>query len=168
MRWRTPITLLVLLGVVVGAGWYGWEQFNDPVENPFAEQPRCTDEKFAEGDRLEADQVQVNVYNAGNVEGLATTTMDQLRRRGFLEGTAENAPSDVSVDDVAIYDRQPESAAVRLVKKQFTGRVEVLQRPDIADGIDIVVGSRFSGIDSKAKTDVQISAEEDICVPSAR
>lgn len=166
MRWRTPLTLLVLLGVVVTAGWYGWDQFNDPVpDNPFAEQPRCTDERFAEGDRLPAEQVRVNVYNAGNREGLAGATMDQLRRRGFLRGSAENAPTDISVDAVAIYDRKPESAAVRLVSKQFMGQVEVFRRPDISDGVDIVVGSDYRGIDPSANTNLQISSEEDICVP---
>jgi len=168
MRWRTPLTLLVLLGVVVTAGWYGWEQLNNPVDNPFAEQPRCTDEQFGEGDRLQAEQVRVNVYNAGNLEGLAGATMDQLRRRGFRPGSAENAPADVSVDTVAIYDRLPESAAVRLVSKQFMGKVEVFRRPDIADGVDIVVGSGHRGIDPAASTNVQVSASEDICVPPAR
>ena len=169
MRWRTPLTLLVLLMVVAGAGWYGWEQLDEPVpDNPFTEQPGCSDEQFGEGDRLQAEQVRVNVYNAGNLEGLAGATMDQLRRRGFRPGSAENAPSDVSVDAVAIYDRLPESAAVRLVSKQFTGQVEVFRRPDIADGVDIVVGSDYRGIDPSASTNVQISSEEDICVPPPR
>lgn len=168
MRWRTPITLLVLLGVVVGAGWYGWEQFNDPVDNPFTTRPPCTDEQFAEGDRLEANQVRVNVYNAGEVEGLAGATMDQLRRRGFRRGTAENAPTRIAVDDVAIYHRKLDSAAVRLVRRQFATRVEVHRRPDIADGVDVVIGSDFSGIDRSAGTNVQVSARERICVAPAR
>ena len=168
MRARTPITLLVLLVFVIGAGWFGWEQFNDPYDNPFGDSSECVDESLAKGTRLKARQVTVNVYNAGNREGLAGQTMERLQRRGFRSGTAENAPTRISVDRVAIYDSEPRSAEVTLVRRQFTGKVRLLRKPDIAEGVDVVVGSGFRGIERSAKTALQLSTSEDVCVPDRR
>ena len=168
MKARTPVTLLVLLAFVVGAGWYGWEQFNEPYDDLFGDSSGCVDESLAKGTRLKARQVTVNVYNAGNRDNLAGQTMQRLQRRGFRSGTAENAPTRISVDRVAIYDSEPRSAEVTLVRRQFTGPVRVLRKPDIAEGVDVVVGSGFRGIERGAKTALQLSSAEDVCLPDRR
>ena len=173
MRLRTGFTLVVLLALVAGAGWYGWAQFSEPVDrNPFADPDACIDEDFAVGSRLRARQVQVNVLNAGNRDGLADDTLERLRRQGFLPGVAANAPSRIQVPSVAIYDADPRSAEVRLVRSQFNGAVSMRDKPDfgeeLGEGIDVVVGSGFLGVDRAARPFLRVRSAEEVCVPPTR
>lgn len=167
MSWRTPVTLLVLLAFITGAGWYGWQQFTAPMDNE-DERLSCVEKRLAKGSRLTPTQVTINVYNAGSREGLAGQTLDRLRRLDFRPGIAENAPSRIRVDGVAIYDSAPRSTAVRLVRAQFAGRVRVAARPDIAPGIDVVVGSDFKGTKPSAVRSVRLPRPEKVCVPGRR
>lgn len=166
MRWRTSVTLLVLVLVVAGAGWYGWQQFRAPVDSSFGDSD-CTEQRLAEGSRLTSAQVQVNVFNAGNREGLASETLDRFERQGFRGGQAENAPTGIRVDTVAIYDGDPTSAQVSLVKRQLSGRVAVNRRPDILDGIDVVVGSGFRGLDGRAPRSLRVQDAQQVCLTRA-
>ena len=165
MSWRTPVTLTVLLVLVLGAGWYGWLNLFDSGD---ADSTGCVEEELAKGTRLRARQVLVNVYNAGDVDGLAGETMDALQQRGFRPGSAENAPERLRVRTVAVYDSQPGSAPVRLVALQLGEKAKVFKRPDIAEGVDVVVGSRFQGIDRQARLAVSVPGREEVCVPAPR
>lgn len=167
MNWRTPITLLVLLVFLGGAGWYGWQQFSAPFDSG-GDEAGCVTEKLARGSRLTARQVVVNVYNAGNREGLAGQTLNRLRQRDFRPGVATNAPSRIRVDEVAVYDSDPRSTEVSLVRQQFTGTVRVFRRPDISDGVDVVVGSDFRGIAREAPRSVRLPRSEEVCLPEQR
>lgn len=166
MRLRTSITLLVLLGIVAGTAWYGWQQFSTPADNPFAD-PRCVDQRIAEGDRLSTRRVKVNVYNAGNRDGLAGETLARLGKQRFVTGVADNAPTRIRVRTVAIYHPEPRSAEVRLVREQFNGQVDVRRKPDIANGVDVVVGSGFRGLARKAPRSIQLSNAQQVCVAAA-
>jgi LytR cell envelope-related transcriptional attenuator len=164
---RTPITLLVLLGVVVGAGWYGWTQVQEPLRNPFAnDSDDCVTRTFEEGARLRTSQVVVNVYNAGSRDALASTTMDALVRRGFRRGVATNAPRRVAVADIAVVDGDPGSAAARLLRAQFRGPVPVQRRPDLTKtGLDVIVGNGYAGLSQKAPRSVLVRGDTDVCIP---
>jgi hypothetical protein len=166
MSWRTPVTLVVLLGLVIGAAWYGWQLFDKPYVDPFAERERsCVGERLKKGDQLRTRQVTINVYNDNGREGLASDTLAQLRRRGFRPGDAANAPRRASARRVAIYDAEPRSAAVRLVAAQFRGQVRTVKRPNIGSGVDVVVGSGYRGLARQAPKAVVVKATERICVP---
>ena len=113
MSLRTPITLAVLLAVVVGAGWYGWSQFEQPFDNPFADSSdACVDKTLEAGQGLHRNQVLVNVYNAGTRNDLASSTLEDLAEIGFLRGVSENAPRRVRVSAVTVVDKEPSSAEV--------------------------------------------------------
>jgi hypothetical protein len=166
MSLRTPLTLAALLFIVVGGGWYGWRQFEEPFENPFGSPDACVDETIAAGDSLRRNQVLVNVYNAGTRDDLASSTLEDLVDIGFLRGDAANAPRRVDARVVTVIDKEPTSAAVRLVRAQFQGRVRVAERPDLGEGVDVVVGNGYLGLARHSPRTAPVRDDLDICVPA--
>lgn len=157
------MTLLVLL--VVGAGWYGYRELVSPPDAPVEAAPGCTD-GAADG-RLRAGEVTVNIYNSGDISGLAGTTLAALQRRGFVPGASENAPARIAARTAVIYGSAPTSAEARLVQLQFTDEVRVVRRPNLAEGVDVVLGSRFGGIDRTARRSVSLPTRESRCEAAA-
>jgi hypothetical protein len=166
---RTPITLVVLLAVVVGGGWYGWTQLQEPFDNPFAgRSDTCVNRTVKAGSDLRRDQVVVNVYNAGSRPDLASSTMDKLTNRGFRRGTATNAPRRINVGKITILDRDRSAADVRLVRAQFQGKVPVKRKPNLGDdGIDVVVGNGYRGLTRPAPRAVRVREDLAVCLPRA-
>jgi len=164
MRLRTSLTLVVLVALLVGGSFYGWRLL---TENPpdLGADPTCEEEQQVATDRkLRAEEVRVNVYNAGSIDGLASTTMRSLSRRGFVEGVVDNAPENTKARNVLLLDPQPKSAQVQLVAAQFAGDVVIRRnRDDLGDGVDVFVGGRFRGIDDKAKTFVTVRGDTEEC-----
>ena len=79
MGWKTPVTLLVLLGVLLGAAYYGYHTVISPATgddtstNPPGK--KCTKQRvFHRGQTIVSKDVLVNVYNAGSIAGLAAST----------------------------------------------------------------------------------------------
>lgn len=163
MSLKAPITLSVLVLLLVFGGWYGWTQFDQPVDNPFAEKPPCETEQVAGS--LSRRQVLVNVFNASGREDLAATTLRDLGKTGFSRGTAANAPSKLRVDSVLVVDPQPGSPQVRLVREQFRGEVRVRRSGDLAQGVDVVLGEGYSGLRKDAPRSVRVQGEQEVCVP---
>jgi hypothetical protein len=112
-----------------------------------------------EGRRLRSRQVVVNVFNAGNRGGLAGTTMDALRRRGFRGGTIGNAPDGTKVRRVQVWIAEGEEDAGRLVARQFGPRTPVLTPDDdIVAGVDVVVGNAFRAL-KRAPRSIKVERE---------
>lgn len=158
MRWRTTITMLVLIALVVGAGWYGYDQLVSPAD-PVDDEPTCS---AAEG-RLRTREVTVNVYNAGDISGLAGKTLATLQRRGFTPGLSENAPARLRVKKAVIYGSRAKSPEVRLVRLHLSNKVRVVRRPNLADGVDLVVGSNFGGFERKAPKVLKVKPKKKAC-----
>ncbi|MFJ2645889.1 LytR C-terminal domain-containing protein [Streptomyces sp. NPDC087420] len=77
-------------------------------------------------------QIKVNVYNATPRGGLAKTTADELKKRGFVIGKVGNAP--------ASYDKKVRGAGI------------LLGAPTAADGPLTVLGTQLTGAASKTDT----------------
>jgi hypothetical protein len=77
---RTPITLLVLLGVLCYAAWWGYTNVLRPIP-PAPPQP-CVDQSVKKGE-LESSQVTVRVLYGGNKRGLVGDVGRGLRVRVF-------------------------------------------------------------------------------------
>jgi len=169
VSWKTPITLVVLLVVLLGAAFYGWQTIISPAREgdddpPETAQAKCDEtETFERGQVIRTKDVLVNVYNAGTISGLATETLDELASRGFEAGEADNAPSGPSVTNVTIIASDKKSPSVQLVASQFKGKVEITKARDIAPGIDILVGNEFRGVDNQAKKKLKVKEEVTTC-----
>lgn len=172
MNWKTPVTMLVLLGILLGAAYYGWSTIVSPddkkdtgaTQTPAAKKgPGCTPVKrFKKGQTVKATDIRVNVYNAGLISGLAGETLDSLTSKGFKAGVASNAPGQMSAANVTIVTKESESPEVRLVRMQFRGPVKVV-KGDLAPGIDVLVGDKFQSVDSTIRTEITLRKNINPC-----
>jgi hypothetical protein len=168
VSWRTPITLLVLLGVLLGAAFYGWQTIISPATEddspPSAGKPHCDKvQEFHQGQLIRANDIIVNVFNSGLIGGLASETLHTLRDRGFKAGVSDNAPDGVAATNVSIITDSRDSPPVRLVANQFKGVVRFVKGADLGPGIDIVVGDSFAGIDKSAKRSLRLHRNVNTC-----
>lgn len=166
MTWRTPITLVVLLVVLLGAALYGWQTIISPArEDDENAEPTSTCEnktEFRKGQVIRSEDILVNVYNAGNRVGLAGETLASLVKRGFAEGEAANASDDVKATNVSVVgDRK--SPDVRLVAAQFKGSVKYLKDDEQTEGIDVVVGDKFQGVRKSATKKIKLKQDVEVC-----
>jgi hypothetical protein len=152
--WRTPITLLVLLAVLLGAGYYGYRTVISPSDDNSKNSgpaTTCTKHRvFHRGQKIASSDILVNVYNAGSIANLASDTLGSLHGNGFQRGVAANAPSGISATNVTILTRHSALPEVRLVARQFQGRVAFRKGRPLAAGIDVIVGDEFKGMKAHA------------------
>ncbi|MFD3521691.1 LytR C-terminal domain-containing protein [Streptomyces sp. NPDC058653] len=90
-------------------------------------------------------QIKVNVYNATPRAGLAKTTADELKKRGFVIGKVGNAP--------AKYD------------KKIPGTGILLGAPAAADGPLTVLGVQLKGV--KSEHDTRTTKDVDLLIGTA-
>jgi hypothetical protein len=163
MTLKTPLTLVVLVGLLVTGSVLGWRLLTQDVPPLDTGSSEC--EPAANTDtEVRAEEVRVNVYNAGSISGLASTTMRSLSRRDFIEGAVDNAPAGTKAKSVLLLDPEPKSAPVRLVAAQFEGDVVVRRKSeDLGEGVDVVLGDGFRGLDEDAPTSIQLRNRSDEC-----
>ncbi len=172
MNWRTPITLMVLLGVLLGAAYYGWQTVINPggsdanVTAPTPTGPTCEKTTvIKKGQRIVAKDIIVNVYNAGQRAGLAGETLDELVNKGFKRGIAANAPSNLAVGPNAtvILPGGAGGPQIKLVRNQFIGKVMVLKAASLTQGVDVIVGESFRGVAAKSPTFLRVKRAVTAC-----
>jgi hypothetical protein len=161
----TAITMVVLCMILVIATVVGFNALFAPLpggdEEPSAAESAesCAVEPVKKGKRLRSRQVVVNVFNAGNRGGLAGTTMDALRQRGFRGGTIGNAPDGTRLRRVQVWIEEGEEDAGRLVARQFGPKTPVITPDsDLANGIDVVVGNNFRAL-KRAPRSITVKVE---------
>ncbi|MET9426352.1 MULTISPECIES: LytR C-terminal domain-containing protein [unclassified Streptomyces] len=94
---------------------------------------------------LQPAQITVNVYNATPRAGLAKTTADELKKRGFAIGKVGNAP--------AAYDKKVPGAGL------------LLGAADATKGAFPVLGTQLKG--AALKTDARQTADVDLIIGTA-
>ena len=160
-RYRSPLTLLVLVLLVVGGAIWGWNALTAGTGSNAATPQDCSTQTLSPGGRLRAHQITVSVFNAGTVQGLATETLDQLHGRGFEKGVAADAQA--KVHKVAIWTSTTHDPAVTLVAHQFKGKVKIVKTDSVlGEGIQVIVGNQFPGL-AKAKTSIQVKKPAEVC-----
>ncbi len=143
-RVRSLVTLGALGLVLVVAGLWGWSAISEPFPED-SRPPVCVDREFAKGDQVKRRDVTVSVWNGGKRVGLAGLTMDLLVESGFHEGSEGNTPGKRRVERVEIWTEDPDNPAVRLVASHL-GKVDVVERPEPAPGVLVVVGDGFDDL----------------------
>jgi hypothetical protein len=169
---KSPLTMLVLVLMVAAAFIVGWRLATEPVpatvEVEQGKKRSCKTETLRPGDSLQVSLVTANVYNAGTIPGLAESTLSDLVQRGLLPGRTGNAPDDLDTQKTLILDPQPDSAAVKLVKKQLKRPVQVRKvAEDLTAGVDVIVGDKSEGLRRGSPRQVKVKTATTVCVPRA-
>jgi hypothetical protein len=173
VSWRTPITLAILLAVLLGAAYYGWQTIASPSKDdePTAKvKPRTCKKttEYRKGQRIASSDITVNVYNAGSISGLADDTLRDLHDQGFRRGIADNAPPEVSAHNVTVLTDAKNSPVAQLVARQFRGNVRIASGPALADGTDVIVGDGFKGVSPDARTFLRLKKTVRTCTSAVK
>ncbi|MFC0629511.1 LytR C-terminal domain-containing protein [Kribbella deserti] len=142
VHWQTPITLAVLLGILVGGAWWGWNSLTEVT----AEQV-CVEQTLP-NKKLTAKHVVVNVYNGGAKAGSARRTGEALEQRGFNLKKVANEPNDEKFDVGVIRGASKDSPEVRLVYLQLQQKLEIIEDGRTDHTVDLVLGADFKDLNS--------------------
>jgi hypothetical protein len=156
---RTPVTLLILFGMLLYGAYWGYNNIIKPVP-PLPPDP-CVEQTVPKG-QLKASQVVIKVYNGGDRKGLAADVGRSLRNEGFRVVQTDNTVEKIQRTVIVGADaNNPEVLFVKSFFKEATTRSD--QRVDRS--VDVLVGNRYGGFNKNAKATYQINAET-VCLPS--
>jgi hypothetical protein len=156
---RTPITLLILFGMLLYGAWWGYNNIIKPIP-PLPPEP-CVDQSVPKG-QLHANQVVVRVYNGGDRKGLAADVGRSLRGKGFRVVLTTNTVEKIQKTVVVgAHDNNPEVLFVKSFFKEAVVRSD--QRVDRT--VDVLVGNKYGGFKKDAKTTYQVETTT-LCLPS--
>lgn len=145
-----------------------WAGVNLALSGPdtVAAESTCETKTVAKGEVLSSNLVMVHVYNASRRAGIANRVKINLERRGFLGGVAKNNPGRLRARTVTILTRDPKDPRVKLVARQFKGKVTTVT-PDfeLEDGVSVLIGPDYKGL-RKAGTKLRATEAVTVCVPS--
>jgi hypothetical protein len=150
---RRRRTVLAAVAAVIALGLAGWGTLQlihvfggDGKKKTAANRtPDCKPSQPPARALPKPAQITVNVYNATPRGGLAKSTADELKKRGFVIGKVGNAP--------ATYD------------KKIAGTGMLLGAPAATDGPLTVLGTQLKG--AVPKTDTRRTADVDLIIGSA-
>jgi hypothetical protein len=144
-RVRTSLTLLVLVGVVIGAAWYGWRNVLEDEEPAVA----ATDAPCAPNSPGAAPapaSIRVNVYNATTRNGLAASVARQLRQLGYNVIDVDNDPLAKSIEAAGeVRAHIDQQAAAGALAALLPGAAFVPDDRD-NDTVDLVLGDGFKNL----------------------
>lgn len=154
---KTPVTLLLLFGLLAFGAWWGYTSVTAPVPQP--PKSPCVPQRV--NGVLKSSKVSVNVLNGSAERGLASRVAATLKARKFRIADVGNTERRITKTVVVGAARgNPE---VKLVAAQFKGAsIEADARPD--HSVDVLVGRAFAGY-AKARTSIRV-ASSTVCLPS--
>ncbi len=112
---RTPITLLILFGMLLYGAWWGYNNIIMPI--PAMPPEPCVDQSVPKG-QLQASQVVVRVYNGGDRKGLAADVGRSLRGKGFRVVLTTNTVEKIQKTVIVGAEREQSRGVVRQVLLQ--------------------------------------------------
>ncbi|HLT61405.1 MAG TPA: LytR C-terminal domain-containing protein [Microlunatus sp.] len=162
---RTPLTLLVLLGILCYGAWWGYTNVLKPVP-PLPPTP-CVTQPIKKG-QLSASQVTVNIYNGGSKRGLARDIGIRMRDRGFRVASESNTAEKIGA--TVIVGQGAKNPEVLLIKQIFPGSTVRVEPNRVDHSVDILVGNSWNWdkhYDEKAKSSLKVKAKT-VCLPSIK
>lgn len=145
---RTAITMLVLAAFVAFAGWFAWNTITDPGSANTGDGPTLapTCIPAVPTNAPAPADIRLNVYNATDRNGLASSAAREMRTRGFAILDVANDPLNKTVTGTAeVRGGAGSEAAAGVVAAQVPGAVFVLDTR--TDGtVDLVVGDAFEAL----------------------
>ncbi|MFF2778643.1 LytR C-terminal domain-containing protein [Streptomyces sp. NPDC058052] len=170
-RRRRIVLASAAAAVVLGAAGWGTLQLvdvfsgDDGTKTAAGKQTDCkpapTPTAAAAAKLPKPGQVTVNVYNATPRSGLAKTTADELKKRGFAIGKIGNAPAayDKKVKGSGLLLGAPAASkgAFAVLGTQLAGTTTKVDARSTAD-IDLIIGTAFKALSPKATADAALVA----------
>jgi hypothetical protein len=153
--------MVILLVILVGGVWWGWNSLTSSSEQ------NCVEQKLP-NNRLVPKQVVINVYNGGAKAGTAQKTADELRKRGFNVKKVANEPKGDKTDVVAVRGTAADSPELKLILGQLNQAPEKVGDERADHTVDLVVGVKYSGLKTKGVPSIAIPADSMVCLPSIR
>ena len=169
MNWKTPVTMIVLIVLLVVGTMVGWRYATQDVPSladaTDTDEPRTRCRVYNSGQALEARAVTVNVFNTSGEPNLAGRTIALFLSRGFSGGVAENSEARVPGRRVLLTAADPKSAQVRLVRKQLKGvvRSRVSDEANTGTAVNVYLGDRFRGLRGQAPSSVKVEGRTRVC-----
>jgi hypothetical protein len=153
--------LLVVLIALAGGCWFylggGRDDAGDATTTTAAQRRQSCPSASPQPSAVPASEITVNVYNATDRRGLATTVAAQLRRRGFEVHKVANDPAGRTVTGIAEVRSGPGgAAAARTVGAQVGDYVAVPDQRTTTE-VDLVVGAGFTRLSSAQEATAQLS-----------
>jgi hypothetical protein len=156
---RTPLTLLILFGVLLYGAWWGYNNIIKPIP-PLPPEP-CVEQSLPKG-QLNASQVVIKVYNGGDRKGLAADVGRSLRTKGFRVVLTTNTVEKIQKTVIVGADvNNPEVLFV----KSFFKEANVRSDKRVDRTVDVLVGNKYGGFKKDAKTTYQVDTDT-VCLPS--
>jgi hypothetical protein len=156
---RTPITLLILFGVLLYGAWWGYNNIIKPIP-PLPPEP-CVEQTLPKG-QLRTSQVVIKVYNGGDRKGLAADVGRSLRSKGFRVVLTTNTVEKIQKTVIVGADgNNPEVLFV----KSFFQEANVRSDKRVDRTVDVLVGNKYGGFNKEAKTTYQVDGDT-VCLPS--
>ncbi|MEI8410424.1 MULTISPECIES: LytR C-terminal domain-containing protein [unclassified Kribbella] len=159
IHWRTPITMVILLGLLVGGAWWGWNS----LINSSAE-PTCVEQKLP-NNRLVPKQVVLNVYNGGAKAGSAARVAEVLEKRGFNINKVANEPKGDKIDVVSVRGATDNAPELLLVAGQLNQKALTVGDGRTDHTVDLVIGAGFGSLKLKGLPSVTVPPDSTVCLP---
>jgi LytR cell envelope-related transcriptional attenuator len=156
---RTPVTLLILFGVLLYGAWWGYNNIIKPIP-PLPPEP-CVTQSVPKG-QLKSGQVVIKVYNGGDRKGLAADVGRSLRAKGFRVTLTTNTVE--KIQKTVIVGADANNPEVKFVKTFFKS-VTVRSDKRVDRTVDVLVGNKYGGFNNDAKTTYKVDTPT-VCLPS--
>ena len=159
IHWRTPITMVILLGILAVGVWWGWKSLINSCS-----EPTCVEQNLA-NIRLVPKQVVLNVYNGGAKAGSAQRVADALKKRGFNISKIANEPKGDKIDVVSIRGASETAPEMLLVAGQLNQKALLIGDGRTDHTVDLVIGAGFGSVKLKGLPSVTVPPNADVCLP---
>ncbi|AXG79080.1 LytR C-terminal domain-containing protein [Streptomyces paludis] len=142
----------------------------DPACEPTASASALAAASKTAGTLPKPRQIKVNVYNATPTAGLAKTTADELKKRGFVIGEVGNAPEayDKKVPGTGLLLGSAVSDSAKTVLgTQLTGATKKTDARKTKD-VDLIIGTAFKKLNVQKDVDEALATLSAPATPSCK